>query len=894
MRPFARAMLAITLVAQGFAAEDTIWVEGESATTSNLTRHGWYADVKTGLLSGGDFASHFDAAKVGTVEYTVTVAKAGTYHFWIRACFIAAELSYRLNGGAMTTIDLAKNRSDEINIASNDQPDLRFLAWVKVGDVALTAGANRLAFAMTSANHHGGAIDCFVLTSTPFTPNGALRPGQKLGLAMPGHWAFEPDADEFGKAMLDLRSLNEKTAGESGWLKRSREGDFALGNGKPARLWAAVTGVQERGDREALTAHAKHLAKRGINLVRYHADVTATGEHSKLTDVNDATLDRLHLLVAAMKAEGIYTAFNPYWAHTKVKPSWQVAGLRDGEPWGMLFWDAQLQAAYKNWITQVFTRTNPYTGIPLAQDPAFGLFIIQNEDSMLFWTMQTLRERPAVAARLSEKYGAWLTKQHGSLAKAVAAWGGSDGTHFGVDDVAKGQAGFLGMWEFNPGQGGGRAGRLADQLRFFAETMHAFNRMIGDFITTELKCPILVCAGNWRTANQNTLLDAERWSYTANDVIGCNRYTGGVHVNPREGHKSGYLVSAGDYFSEESCLLNPRRLPIACRQVAGLPFIIPESTWVPPERYQSEGPFLIAAYSALTGIDAYCWFALGQVGYDASLTKWQAASPAIMGGWPAAALLFRQGYVQRATPAVHEERRLDDLWSLRSSLLVEEEGFDPNRDASAIPKESSVTQAVDPLAFLVGPVEVNYQGDPAKSSVVDLATYIDPVKKTVASSTRELTWDWGTGICRLDAPKAQGVTGFLAKASPFALSAVTITSTNDYATVLVVSLDGLDLAKSKRVLVQTTTSCRPYGWKDSATSFTVDKKTLQGKRIDSTGSAPWNVVDTQVTVTVKNALLTKATMLDANGYAVRVVPTKKLAGVVTTDLPREAMYVILE
>ena len=34
------------------------------------------------------------------------------------------------------------------------------------------------------------------------------------------------------------------------------------------------------------------------------------------------------------------------------------------------------------------------------------------------------------------------------------------------------------------------------------------------------------------------------------------------------------------------------------------------------------------------------WFSLGAVGYDRTLNKWQAANPAIMGTWPAAALLF--------------------------------------------------------------------------------------------------------------------------------------------------------------------------------------------------------------------------------------------------------------
>ncbi|MFH1921827.1 MAG: hypothetical protein ABIP48_18330, partial [Planctomycetota bacterium] len=39
--------------------------------------------------------------------------------------------------------------------------------------------------------------------------------------------------------------------------------------------------------------------------------------------------------------------------------------------------------------------------------------------------------------------------------------------------------------------------------------------------------------------------------------------------------------------------------------------IISESSWVPPLRYQSEGPLLVAAYSSLTGVDVFYWFSTG-------------------------------------------------------------------------------------------------------------------------------------------------------------------------------------------------------------------------------------------------------------------------------------------
>src|SRR4051794_33841214 len=76
--------------------------------------------------------------------------------------------------------------------------------------------------------------------------------GTATGQQEEGTWAFAPPRDSFSpNALLDLRSLNEKTAGESGFVQRTPEGDFALGNGKPVRFWAVDEYVQNVDDKEA-------------------------------------------------------------------------------------------------------------------------------------------------------------------------------------------------------------------------------------------------------------------------------------------------------------------------------------------------------------------------------------------------------------------------------------------------------------------------------------------------------------------------------------------------------------------------------------------------------------------------------------------------------------------
>ena len=129
---------ALLLCAPGRADDSSfIWIEGESATSTNMTPHPWYAgQVNKSLLSGGDFISNFSPNE-GDAEYKFNADKAGSYTFWIRANPIGdPKLDYQLNGSAWTSIDFSAP-IDVTNIAADGKPDLRFIAWIKVGSVDL-------------------------------------------------------------------------------------------------------------------------------------------------------------------------------------------------------------------------------------------------------------------------------------------------------------------------------------------------------------------------------------------------------------------------------------------------------------------------------------------------------------------------------------------------------------------------------------------------------------------------------------------------------------------------------------------------------------------------------------------------------------------------------------
>jgi hypothetical protein len=702
-------------------------------------------------------------------------------------------------------------------------------------------------------------------------------------------WAFNPPEDGFAAdALIDLRSLNEKVAGESGFVSRSKDGnDFVLGNGKPARFWCLNGGAEKPED---LAHEARFLAKHGVNMLRLHTQLSP-GDNSKVTDVNRDVITRIWKSVAAMKKEGIYCTISPYWASCGLKPSWGIQG--HSEAWGVLFIDQTLQSGYKAWLKALYTEKNPETGIPLAQDPAVAVIQLQNEDSLLFWTMiGFINQKGQPYDELRKAFGDFAKKKYGDLDKAKEAWGGDacEG-----DDPANGMLGFHQVWEITNNPGGKQGERIAAQIECWSQVMYDFNKAMEKYLREELGCKQLINACNWRPADIVKMFDAEHWAYTANQVIAVNRYMGGVHT----GENDGWAIEPNAHFTNQTITTEPTAFAINAKQVVGFPYLVTESNWVLPDRYQSEGPLMIAAYSSLTGLDGYYWFASGAREWDVCLwpwgkaPKWSAGTPMCVGQFPAAALAYRKGYFKTGEAVVHEERELKDIWHEGPALIGEEAGYDPNRDA-ALPTKSAVKTTVNPLAFLAGRVEVVYGGDPAKSKVSpDLKKLVDDEKKTVTSITGEEKLDYGNGLVTANAPKAQGAAGFLAKAGDIQLGDVSIACTNEYATVIVVAMDDKPLKESAKVLVQIGTIQRPTGWQEVAEEFDVDKQHFKGFRVVSQGTNPWTVENAQGTVTIKNPQLAKAVIVDPNGMPAGDAEGASANGVFTLTLPANALYVVL-
>ncbi len=866
-------LLASLCVASRLPAGDGfLWIEGEAATSKNVQPHNWYSEaIKKDQLSGKDWISHFTDKADGVVAYDLDVPSAADYTLWVRANVVGSALSYSLDGKNWTRIDTSRG-VDVVNIANDGKPDLRIIGWINAGVVKLKAGKAKLHFKMHSGNNHHGAIDCFVLTTKPFVPNGTVQPGQKLGTAAAGWWAFEPEADAYGAdALLDLRGLNEKVAGESGFIRAVGDG-FQLGNGQPVRFWAVNTGHSLcEADDATIEATAAHWAKRGINLVRIHGGMFDR-QGNDPTRIDPDQLKRLHHVIQALKRHGIYTHvshFFPLWMQLKASDGIPGAALGK-HPFALPFFEPRMQAIYRSWVKQILT--TPIEGKALIDEPAVACVEIINEDSLLFWTFSAETLGAGPLATLEGHYAAWLTKKYGGLPKAFAAWGQEKHAR---DNVKDQRAALLDAWNMTRDgmKGESKRKRMVDQVAFLATTQREFYAQTTAYMK-ELGCRAPISASNWTTADNLVLGGVERWTYLAADVVDKHGYFGGKH----EGDAAGHSVREGHRYEDKCALTDPESVPISYLQIAGKPHIDTEIAWNKPNRFIADGNLLVASYAALQGVDGCFWFAAADGNWlNNGNGKWTWMMPGEIGQSPAAALQYRRGDVQESEAVIRQVTSDADVLALKGTGIAEGSNADFRIGEAPKNAQAGALSSFDPLSFFAGKVERTFAKE-AQQKSQDLSRFIDRQAKQITSVTGELEWHYGVGILSVNTPKSQAVTGFLSQAGAVKLGDLSIQSAMEYGTVHVISLDAQPLATSRKILIQAFSEEQMYG-------FRAEKGVIQ-----DAGRLPINVRDIQATVTFTQSPSLMVTPLDLNGYSAGPA-TLVTNGAVT--LPKAGLYTIV-
>ena len=839
-----------------------IWIEGESPTHATVTRHPWWYDkVQKNKLSGGDYISNWDASNAGQLIYNFESPADGEYQFWVRANPVQSTLLYRLNGAAWTPIDTQNNLVDSTNIAENNAVDIRFIAWMKVGKVALKKGANTVMFRMDSKNNHHGSIDCFVFSSTPFQPQGILKPDEMAPTvdSDAGWFPFNPAPDTTATSTIDLRSLNEKSAGDGGFIA-VHDGEFIHGKtGEAVRFWGVNGPPADLNDLQALRQLAHTLAKRGVNLVRIHG-----GYFDEAGEIDPKKVQHAIDVVRAMKAEGIYCHFSAYyyaWLHPKPGTPWLPGYDGNKTPPGALFINPDFQSHYMSWWKALLLTPDAHSGQRLIDDPAVASLEILNEDSLLFWTFSQDNLPPQEWEMAEREFCTWVKNKYGSMESAANAW-----NHVSTDRdaYAAGRLGIRPMWQILKE----KTVRDQDTIQFLADTERGFyqntERQLRD-----MGFKGVITASNWIAADPS-LLPLEKY---INDP--CDFFDRHGYVAPDgEGDSVDWSLRDGQTYIDRSAQRfdphqpgQPRPLssPVMDPHFDGKPSMLSEVAISRPSRYRSEAPLYFAAYGSLQKSNAIEHFALDghtwSVKPNYFMQPWSVMSPATLGQFPAAALIYRKRLIDPGKTLAEVSLKMSDLTrmdgGLTSGLLSE---IDENH---AVVSGGTVqpNEAIDPLACFAGQTQIHFTDHESDALVVPLAPLIDRNHRTVTSTNGQLRLDYENGIMVIDAPSAQGVSGNLAKAGTVKLANVTISSPLDLAHVVIVSLDDKPLSTSSHMLLQVMSEER-------ATGFQTAPAGNGRKRIVSIGHDPWLVRELAGSVKLErpDAAQLSVIPLDGNGF----------------------------
>jgi hypothetical protein len=258
---------------------------------------------------------------------------------------------------------------------------------------------------------------------------GAAEPAPAAdSIPIPAGWFVWPYAEPQPGSALDTSSLNHKPAGSRGRVV-VRDGVFVTSDdGARIRFWGCNLSSNEAFV-DAATADrlARRLAMGGINIARLHhldnpwsvdsgGSLWKPGSQDRIA-IDPAQLDKLHRVVAALKAEGIYSNVNLKVSRTHTEADGFPPSIAQTPPFQKRvdYFSRRIIDLQKDYARQLLAAKNPYTGLSLAEDPAVAVVEINNENSLLGLRSREvgagLHEQPEpFRGELTALWNAWLAK----------------------------------------------------------------------------------------------------------------------------------------------------------------------------------------------------------------------------------------------------------------------------------------------------------------------------------------------------------------------------------------------------------------------------------------------------------------------------------------------------
>ena len=267
------------------------------------------------------------------------------------------------------------------------------------------------------------------------------------------------------------------------------------------------------------------------------------------------------------------------------------------------------------------------------------------------------------------------------------------------------------------------------------------------------------------------------------------------------------------------------------------------------------------------------------------MQPWTLMSPAMMGQFPAAALIYRNGLVREGEVVATVNLNREELLQLKGTPLPQDAALDELR-LKDVPTGAEVKpgQRLDPLLHYAGRTQVRFTNGEASVKQVNASKFIDHGAQTVSSTTGELKLDYGRGLLTINAPAAQGISGMLRSVGTVETGDLAIKSDMELGHIVAVALDGKPLRTSGKMLLQVMSEEKPSG-------FQTEPAGADLKRIVNLGTDPWLIkkLEGKVRFLRPDAGDLKVTVLDLNGYPLQQIGTGS-----EITLRPESLYYLIE
>ena len=848
------------------STKDWIWIEGEATTKHSFRKHGWYDKVAKDVFSLGDWLSHYDNRSGAEATYELLVKETGDYVFWVRCNPFRVDLSYRLDDGEWTKIGFGDLRG---RLMVSPKPDHRYIAWVKVGKLALSQGDHLVAFRLAGEKglgHHGG-IDCMCFAKSRFVPAGTTRPGQAEGAELgPADWfPVVMDDDEFSEeSVIDMSSLIPRPAGKFGFLKRDGA-DLRFENAEePIKFWGCGANLDDRLSRAKQTQRIRYLVKHGVNMIRQHPAFGYLGP-LRNGELDKEKLDKWDWWCAELKKHGIYMTWSVFYPlviseadgydpalFAELQPAGRDKSRRSTS--GLVNISRKLQDLQIAYAKKLLEHVNPYTGLAYKDDPALAVLEIHNEDCIFWhWPLNSLQGRkfPRHLQMLKRMFCEWAKRKYRSDRALQRAWGTRD-------SLASGELDIYGAWQF---KGDKPNRRLGDFIHFLTDLQRRFyERREKEYREAGYKAVTVTTA--WR-AGGPAADPANLYCDTAMDMVDRHNYcgggVGGHGIRKGKVNNETHLAQAGS-----------RILSSGMYQVEDRPFCITEWTQLPPNQWKAEIAPLFAFYGmGLQGWDASYHFLNGRTrigdGWP-GLSSYVTDTPHYIGQFPALAFAIYKGHIREAPIVAARRLKVDDLFL----------GIDPLRQdfsGGGYDEKTPVGNLATPTEVLaIGRVTVSFDGK--RSGKQDWSRYWDQERKIVRSVTGDLAWDMAARVVTVTSPKTQAVIGF-AGGTMHDLPGVRAEIKTPFVSLIFTPLDDEELMKSRHILITALGQDKQTGTRYSA----------DGTMLEVVGGPPLLMEPVQATITLKGDAPREVNVLDFYG-----VPTRKQVKTVGGSFAIDGMY----